>query len=128
MFIEKVLPTVINQSKGMDLPDGYVPCTYYFLWDEEEIVGLFKVRHWLNEALKKGAGHIGYGILKQYRGKGYGTKGLALSIEKLKQTMKEEEVYLSCSKKNPASLKVQQNNGASVIYSDENEYYTRIKI
>ena len=65
-FVEKILPTLINQSKGIDLPDGYVPCTYYFLWDEEEIVGLFKVRHWLN--------------------------------------------------------------GASVIYSDENEYYTRIKI
>ncbi|HCO28059.1 MAG TPA: hypothetical protein DIT54_01135 [Lachnospiraceae bacterium] len=93
-----------NYLKNILLIPIIVPCTYYFLWDEEEIVGLFKVRHWLNEALKKGAGHIGYGILKQYRGKGYGTKGLALSIEKLKQTMKKEEVYLSCSKKLPASL------------------------
>lgn len=127
-FVDNVLPTLINYSKGIDLPDGYVPCTYYFLWDDEEIVGLFKVRHWLNEALKRGSGHIGYGILKQYRKKGYATKGLALAIEKLKGYMKEDEVYMSCSKHNPASLKVQQNNGASIVYSDEEEYYTRIKI
>lgn len=127
-FVENVLPELMNHSKGIGLPDGYVPCTFYFLWDDEEIVGLFKVRHWLNDVLKEGAGHIGYGILEAYRNKGYATKGLALAIEKLKQYMKEEEVYLSCLKQNPSSLRVQEKNGAYVTHSDEENYYTRIKI
>lgn len=44
-FKDQVIPELINHSKGIGLPDGYVPDTYYFLWDNDKIVGLFKIRH-----------------------------------------------------------------------------------
>ena len=125
-FEEKVLPSMINHSKGIDLPDGFVPCTEYFLWDDEKIVGLFRLRQVLNEALRNGAGHIGYGIKKEYRGQGYASEGLRLIIEEARKIITEDEIYLSVHKDNPASLKVQIKNGAYIHHEDDVEYYTRI--
>jgi len=127
-FINQALPQIIEVSKGIDLPNGYVPETFYFLWDDNNIVGLFKIRHYLTDYLRNGAGHIGYGIHKNYRGKGYANKGLALAIEKAKDVIKEKEIYLSVHIDNPASLKVQLNNKAYIHHFDEKENYTRIKI
>ena len=126
-FVEIALPRYINHSKGIDLPDGWVPSTTFFLWNDDEIVGLFRIRHYLNDHLRNGAGHIGYGIGKQHRGKGYATEGLRLTLEKAWNIIKEDEVYISVHKDNPASLKVQIKNGAVIHHEDEKEYYTRIK-
>ena len=127
-FINQALPQIIEVSKGIDLPNGYVPETFYFLWDDNNIVGLFKIRHYLTDYLRNGAGHIGYGIHKNYRGKGYASKGLALAIEKAKDIIKENELYLSVHVDNLASLKVQLNNEACIHHSDEKEHYTRISL
>lgn len=126
-FENSVLPRYINYSKGIGLPDGYVASTKYFLWDNDTIVGLFRIRHELNDFLRNGAGHIGYGIRKEYRGKGYATEGLKLTIEKAWEIIKEDEIYMSVHKNNPASLRVQQKNGAYIHHEDEVEFYTRIK-
>ena len=129
-FINRVIPELIKHSKGLDLPDGYVPETYFFLWDDDEIIGLFKIRHFLNDFLRKGAGHIGYGILPEYRGRGYATKGLELAIKKAREIICEDEIYFSVHKDNPASLKVQQKCGAHIVGESEDgkEYLTRIKL
>lgn len=121
------LPQIINYSKGIDLPDGFVSETQYFLWDDEVIVGWFRLRHYLNDALKNGAGHIGYGIGKACRGKGYGTEGLRLTIEKAWEIIKEDEIYMSVHKNNPASLQIQKKNGAYIHHEDDKEFFTRIK-
>lgn len=119
---------LINHSKGINLPEGYVPDTYYFLWNNKNIVGLFKLRHYLNEHLKNGSGHIGYAIRPTERGKGYATKGLALMIKEAKKIIPEKEIYLSVNKNNPISLKVQENNGAYIVGETTDHYLTRIKI
>lgn len=47
------------------MPEGHVPDTVYVLEDDSEgYVGIVKLRHRLNDALRQGAGHIGYGIRK----------------------------------------------------------------
>ena len=127
-FIKEVVPKLLKNSEGLDLPDGYVPDTYFFLWEDDKIVGLFKIRHYLNDFLRKGAGHIGYGILPAYRGQGYAKKGLILAIEKCKEIIKEDEIYLSVHKDNPASLRVQLSCGAFIVGETEEEYLTRIKL
>ena len=126
-FENNILPRIINYSNGVGLPDGFVPETSYFLWDDEAIVGWFRLRHYLNDFLRNGAGHIGYGIGKAYRGKGYATEGLRLTIEKAWDIIEEDEIYISVHKDNPASLKVQQKNGAFIHHEDDKEFYTRIK-
>ncbi len=126
-FFRVVLPDIIGYGEGIGLPPGYVPETSYFLWDDDHIVGLFRLRHALTNSLRNGAGHIGYAIKKGCRGKGYATRGLALVIEEAKAVLKEQEIYLSVQKDNPASLQVQLRNGAYVHHSDELQYFTRIK-
>lgn len=126
-FENKVLPGYINYSKGINLKEGHVPQTMLFLWEDDTIVGLFKLRHGLNEGLANGAGHIGYGIKKEYRGKGYAKEGLRLTLEKARKVVKEDEIYMSVHKNNPASLRVQLKNGAYIHHEDEEEFYTRIK-
>ncbi len=126
-FENDILPRIINYSKGVGLPDRFVPETSYFLWNDNTIVGWFRLRHYLNDFLRDGAGHIGYGIGKAYRGKGYASEGLRLTIEKAWEIIKEDEIYMSVHKDNPASLKVQQKNGAYIHHEDDKKFYTRIK-
>ena len=126
-FENDILPRIINYSKGIGLPEGFVPETSYFLWDDETIVGWFRLRHYLNDFLRDAAGHIGYGIDKDYRGKGYATEGLRLTIEKAWGIIKEDEIYMSVRKDNPSSLQVQKKNGAYIHHEDDKKIYTRIK-
>ncbi|MBR2578189.1 MAG: GNAT family N-acetyltransferase [Erysipelotrichaceae bacterium] len=115
-----------DSSLGINLKEGYVPDTKYVLADDEgNYVGIFKLRHRLNEKLADGAGHIGYGIRREYRGKGYAAEGLRLCLEKCKEKG-IREVYLSCNKDNIASYKTQLKNGAVLHHEDDKEYYTRI--
>ena len=127
-FKNKCIYEIIEHSKGINLASNRVAETYYFLWNNDNIVGLFKIRHYLNDFLKNGPGHIGYGILKKYRGKGYATQGLKLAIDICKNLIKEDEIYLSVHKDNPISLKVQQKNCAIIVGENDIEYFTRIKI
>ncbi|MBE5826913.1 MAG: GNAT family N-acetyltransferase [Butyrivibrio sp.] len=114
-----------NWSLGKELPEGFVADTTYVLSDDDTYVGVFNLRHYLNDFLREGPGHIGYCISKQYRGKGYATKGLELTLGKARQ-MGIHEAYLSVNKDNPASLRVQLKNGAYIHHENDKEYFTRI--
>ena len=52
---------------------------------------------------------------------------MKLTIEKAWEIIKEDEIYMSVHKDNPASLQVQKANGAYIHHEDDAEYYTRIK-
>lgn len=121
------LDTIIAQSMGEKLPEGYVPQTVYYLWDDDTIVGTFHFRHYLCESLIEGSGHIGYYIAPGYRGKNYGTKGLELLIDEIRDSVREEEIYLRVNRDNPASLHVMLNNGGYIHHEDEHSYFVRIK-
>lgn len=126
-FEEKALKKMIAYSKGESLPYGYVPETFLFLWNDNEIIGQYRIRHYLCESLKEGAGHIGYYIGKEYRGNGYGTEGLRLTLLKAMNIVPEDEIYLRVNKDNLASLHVMLKNGGVIHHEDENKYYVRIK-
>lgn len=125
-FAEKALPAMIAASRGEGLPEGYVPATYYFLWDGDVIVGQFHLRHYLNESLRTGAGHIGYYIAPEYRGRGCAAQGLALMLHKARGIVPEDEYYLRVNRDNPASLRVMLKNGGRVVGEDAEKYYVRI--
>lgn len=124
------IPERLNSKKGINLKENYVSDTYYFLYNNNKIIGLFKLRHYLNETLKNGSGHIGYLINKEYRHKGYATNGLKLLIELIKKEklIKEDELYFECFNTNIASIKtILKNNGYIHHYSDNN-VYLRIRL
>ena len=124
---DKALDCIIANSAGEQLPEGYVPATTYFLWDDDTIVGEFQLRHYLCESLINGSGHIGYYIAPEYRGKGYATKGLAMLLDEAKNIVPEDEIFLHVFKYNPASLRVMLKNGGAIKDEDNDSYYVRIK-
>lgn len=111
-FREKALPRIIANSRGEDLPDGYVPFSIYFLWDYDKIVSMFHFRHHLCDSLKEHGGHIGYTTIKEYRGQGYASKGLKLLLDEVHDKIPEDEFWLDARKDNLASQKVMLDNGA----------------
>ena len=128
-FVSKTIPSWLDHDKGINLDDGRVPETYYFLWVDDIPVGIFKLRHYLSDWLRNNAGHVGYGVAEEYRGHGYATEGLRLIIEEARKLpIDTDELYLSVRKDNPTSLKVQQKNGAKVVREDDTHYYTRIPL
>ncbi len=126
-FEENAIVQMIAFAKGENLPEGYVPESFLFLWNDDEIVGQFRIRHYLCESLRTGAGHIGYFIKKEFRGKGYGTEGLKQTLQIAKNIVLEDEIFLRVNKDNPASLKVMLHNGGYIIHEDEFKYYVRIR-
>lgn len=122
-----VLPELMMHENPVGMPEWFVPETYYYLWDSEVLVGEYRIRHYLTEALKVGAGHIGYSIKKEYRGKGYGTKGLAMVLDIAREIVPEDEIYLRVLKSNIPSFKAINSNGAYIAGEDETHYLMRVK-
>lgn len=122
-----VLPELMMHENPVHMPDWFVPETYYYLWDGQVLVGEFRIRHYLTEALKIGAGHIGYSIQKDLRGRGYGTKGLAMVLELAREIVPEEEIYLRVLKENLPSFKVISHNGGYIAGEDATHYLMRVK-
>lgn len=89
--------------------------------------GEFRIRYYLTDALRAGAGHIGYSIKKEYRSRGYGTKGLALTLDVSRKIVPEDEIYLRVLKTNIPSFTVIRNNGGYVADEDEEHYLLRVK-
>ena len=126
-FEAVTLRAMLAWARGEDLPAGFVPETYYFLWEDDEVVGQFRLRHYLTEALRTGAGHIGYGIRRDKRGRGLGKAGLRLMLEIAREVVPEDEIYLRVNTSNPASLHVMLACGGYVEHEDAERYYVRVK-
>jgi len=118
---------MIAYSQGKNLPVGYVPETFYFLWFKDEIVGQFRIRHFLCDSLREGAGHVGYFIEREFRGRGYAKQGLGLCLDFARDIIPEEEIHLRVNKDNIASLRVMLYHGGYIHHEDEGKYYVRIK-
>ncbi len=118
-YRKNILPELMMHEKTINMPEWFVPETYYYLWDSQVIVGEYRIRHYLTDALKIGSGHIGYSIKKEFRGRGYGTKGLAMVLDLAREIVPENEIYLRVRKSNIPSFKAISNNGAYIAGEDE---------
>ena len=89
------------------VPKGLVPSSTYLGVREKDnyIVGMIDIRHYLNEYLTQVGGHIGYGVRKTERNKGYAKQMLKLALEKCKE-LKIKRVLITCDEDNIASEKV----------------------
>lgn len=126
-FLSRV-PTYMEYTKGKNLSPGRVACTSAILWEGDTPVGLFSLRHYLNDALREGAGHIGYAIRPDLRRQGYGKAGLKLAVEYLRALPDFDggEIYLSCDKGNTASLKTMLSCGGYIHHAALGHYFVRI--
>ena len=92
--------------------DGFVPDSTFFCLDvdRELFVGAVNIRHCLNERLLRCGGHIGDGILPSERGKGIGTKMIALALDECRK-LGLNRVLMVCDKENIPSARTIQKNG-----------------
>lgn len=91
---------------------GFVPATTLFCLDTDRniFVGAVNIRHYLNESLLHGGGHIGDGIRPSERRKGYATKMIGLALEECKK-LGIDRVLMVCDKDNIGSAKSIMKNG-----------------
>ena len=105
--IEVWLEELKKRSCEDTVPEGLVPSSTYLGVREKDnyIVGMIDIRHYLNEYLTQVGGHIGYGVRKTERNKGYAKQMLKLALEKCKE-LKIKKVLITCDEDNIASEKV----------------------
>lgn len=99
-----------NSRLGIDLPEGYVPATTFWLVEDGAMVGYGNIRHRLTPALERHGGHIGYAVKTTKWGKGYGTIQLGLLLKEA-ANLGIEKVLLTCYDENIASARVMEKNG-----------------
>ena len=117
----------VNKSNGIGVAEGRVPETVYWIIMNDEMVGIGRLRHHLNDNLLKHGGSIGYGVSSDHRGKGIGNKALSLLLEESKK-YDQEEVLLTVDSGNLASRKVIENNGGVLRKEEDGTCFYWIKI
>lgn len=125
---EKYVEILPLFSKNGFLPEGHVPCTFLFAFDEnDKIVGRVSIRHMLNENLLLVGGHIGYGVVPDERRKGYATKILDLSLKYISKHIKSlDKVLVTCDDGNVGSKKtIEKNYGVLENIIDVNDVKKR---
>jgi predicted acetyltransferase len=69
-----------DHRHGRNLPARHVPGTFLIAEVAGEIVGRASIRFRLNDFLAEQGGHIGYGVLRQHRRRGYASEILRQSL------------------------------------------------
>lgn len=100
-------------AAGVDLPEGHVPNSTFFLVHEGKIVGRSALRHQLTPTLEHEGGHIGYDIRPNARRRGYGTLILALTLESAR-SLGLARALLTCDTDNTASARIIEVNGGAL--------------
>ena len=105
---DAVLSVVDNYRKGKLFDydvDYFESSEFYFIFDEEELIGMGEVRHNLKSLGQQTIGHIGCGIRPSKRNKGYATHAVELMIEKLRKD-NLKEIILCHYEENKISPKI----------------------
>lgn len=117
---------LIKLQKDLDvynLSEDKLPAlTYFYVDDDDEIVGMINCRFGLNAIQEQDFGHIGYSIRPEKRNLGYGTKMLKEALKIYKKT-KYFEVYVCANTDNFASIRVIENNEGIFVKSYYEEKY-----
>lgn len=74
------------------------------------LAGRVSVRHWLSASLLQKGGHIGYGVLPQYRRRGLGRLLLRRGLE-LTSQLGIERALVTCDEDNVASRRIIEGAG-----------------
>jgi len=101
--------------RGIDLQEGYVPASVFWLVGDGEFIGTGSIRHALTPALEKFGGHIGYAVRPSKQNRGYGTRQLEFLLKEASK-LGIGRALVTCDDDNVGSYRVMEKNGG--IYQD----------
>ncbi len=104
---------------GIDLPEGYVPASTFWLVEDGTFVGMGNIRHRLTPSLEIYGGHIGYAIRPSRWGQGVGTLQLRLLLREARK-LGIEHALVTCDESNIGSARVMEKNGG--VWQDTIEH------
>lgn len=125
--VSEWLTWISSLKEKATCPNYLVPATIYLcVKNGTKVVGMVDIRHYLNNNLFKFGGNIGYSIKPTERNKGYGTRQLALAIEKCKELKKQgiyksKNILIACHETNIGSKKIIIANGGKYENALEND-------
>lgn len=114
---DNYLKELQDYSKGIDLHPGDVQTSTLWLIQNDEVVGVVRIRHKEVEC----AGHIGYDISPAYRNRGYGARILKLALKRASE-IGIKKAIVNCEIDNIPSKKIiEKNNGEllGIIFDEE---------
>jgi len=113
-------------ANGSSVPEHMVPSSTFWLIQNNEIVGVTNLRHYLNKEIEFCGGHVGLGIRPSFRGKGIGSFLMAESIKNL-NSLGVKNVHIHCYKDNSASSAMIIANGGKLMseFSEQNKVIQR---
>ena len=122
------LQGAVWNSEQTGLIDGWkVPQTTFCLFENDQPVGIGKVRHFLTDALREHGGNVGYAIRPTARNRGLGKKFLALLLLECK-SMGLDQVLLTVQNHNLPSIRVALANGGRIEKIAEDRHYIWIDL
>jgi predicted acetyltransferase len=113
MPFKEVLNRLQGERSGRDLAPGRVPSTILFGFEDGAIVGRVSIRHQLNDYLATVGGHIGYGVLLDFRGRGFATQLLRAGLRRAGE-LGIDRALLTCDATNDASRRVIEKCGGQL--------------
>lgn len=112
--IDALLARLADCSRGVGLPEGFVPhSTYWLVRDGAEVVGVSNLRHGLTPRLHREGGNIGYGIRPGARRRGLGREILRQTLQRARE-LGLGRALLTCGKANEASARIIVANGGTL--------------
>jgi len=94
-----------NQTKGINLPNGFVPSETYWIVNNQEYIGSINFRPKLSENLKIYGGHAGLVIRNSKQNGIYGKVAVNFILRKARE-YKIEPVLITCEEENKASWRL----------------------
>ncbi|MEU4221137.1 GNAT family N-acetyltransferase [Actinoplanes sp. NPDC026623] len=94
-------------------PEGWVHCTYWWIVEDDEVLGAIALRHELNDFLERAGGHIGYGVRPSARRRGLASAALGEVLSHARK-LGLDRVLITCQVGNEGSRRTIERNGGEL--------------
>lgn len=108
--LAEFLADCVAGTDAANLSPGRVPQTIFWIIADGAAVGMLRMRHYLNDALRVEGGHIGYYVRPSARRRGVAREALRLALAELAR-LGEEKAMLTTYPDNAGSIRVIEANG-----------------
>lgn len=104
-FNNYIVKPLIDTMKGVNLPEGFVSATEFWIIKDGKFAGRICLRHKLTEFMEKYIGHIGYMVVPSFRRQGIAKTALKQVLQKA-YNLSFSEVLIICEDDNEISKRM----------------------